>query len=375
MKEGMRYPALDAMRGIAALTVMISHILQNVRQSPYGWFVQDVIDRLPMGPVVWGTAPVMFFFVLSGFVLSVSPDAHVRERIPGFWAKRITRIWIPYFVALVAFAGLNSITSSFDGGQYALARNNFRAPFEWSDFLKNVALIFFDFPNHFLGVSWTLVHEMRISLLFPILLVILWDRSWFVTLFSALALFYGGHLMLDRANGSPYDLSMYNTIYISGMFVFGILAARYRAEIASAMAGWSRSVRIFAISIAVSLYLGGVWDLRFSLLPWYPIGVVFGCFALICLGFTSSGSNWIVHSRAAQWLGRVSYSLYLWHPAVLMVCFRCMSASNPLIVSIVGTVVAMAISELSFRFIEKPSMQLGQWVSKRIGTMRPNATA
>ncbi|HIH2617860.1 acyltransferase family protein [Burkholderia metallica] len=375
MTEGKRFPALDAMRGIAALTVMVSHILQNVRESPYGSFVRDVIDRLPMGPVIWGAAPVMFFFVLSGFVLSLSPEGHSREQLLGFWVKRVSRIWIPYVVALTAFAVINIATGSYDGGQYGLARTNFRAPFEWPDFLKNVALVFFEFPNHYLGVTWTLVHEMRISLLFPILLIIFWARPWFVTLFGALALFYGGHLLLDHVGGSTYDLSLFNTMYISGMFGFGILAARYRSEIARAMGGWSRSVRVFAIVIAVSLYLGGVWDLRFSMLPWYPIGVVFGCFGLVCLGFTSSGSNWIVHSRAAQWLGRVSYSLYLWHPAVLMVCFRCMGTVNPIVVSVVGTVIALGISELSYRFVEQPSIQLGRMLSKRIGSIRSNVTA
>lgn len=370
-----RYPALDAMRGIAALTVMMSHILQNLRDSPYGSFVRGMIDPLPMSPVIWGTAPVMFFFVLSGFVLSLSPDGHYKERFFGFWIKRIIRIWVPYVVALSAFAALNVSTSGFDGGEYGLARTNFRAPFEWSDFLKNVALIFFDFPNHYLGVTWTLVHEMRISLIFPILLIVFWSRPWFVTLFSALTLFYSGHFLLDRANGSPYDLSLYNTMYISGMFGFGILAARCRADISRMMAGWTRSVRGFVIVVSVSLYLGGIWDLRISLLPWYPIGIVFGCFGLICLGFTSSGINWVVHSRCSQWLGRVSYSLYLWHPAVLMVCFRVMGAMNPIIVSVVSAVAALGISELSYRFIERPSIKIARVIARRVSPLRQNVAA
>ncbi|KGC03412.1 acyltransferase family protein [Burkholderia multivorans] len=366
MNKVERYPALDAMRGIAALTVMASHIFGDVRESKWGWVVKEYIDKSPLSTMTWGISPVMFFFVLSGFVLSISAEAHDLRKLPAFWARRIVRIWVPYVVALVCFCLLSAATMKFHGGLYPWANDAFRAPFEWGDFLKHVLLIGSNYQIHYMGVSWSLVHELRVSLILPFLLVLLWSRRWTVMLLASVATFYLGHWLLDRADQSVYSIGLRNTIYVSSMFMMGIIIARYRNRIIESMRGMSRETRFVLIALAVTFYGGSFWNFGISFLPWYPIGALLGCSALVCLGITSSGKSAIVHSRFSQWLGKVSYSLYLWHPAVLMVCFRLMNESHPVAITLVAIVATFAISDISYRLVEGPSITLGRSLAKKI---------
>jgi peptidoglycan/LPS O-acetylase OafA/YrhL len=71
------------------------------------------------------------------------------------------------------------------------------------------------------------------------------------------------------------------------------------------------------------------------------------------------------------YLGRISYSFYLWHFAILL-CFTPrffgflngigpVSTDAARCIGLLATVaVTIGVSDLSFRFIEKPSIQLGK---------------
>ncbi|MBR8434836.1 acyltransferase [Burkholderia cenocepacia] len=366
MSKVERYPALDAMRGIAALTVMASHIFGDVRESQWGWVIKEYVDKSPFSTMTWGVSPVMFFFVLSGFVLSLSGEAHDLRKLPAFWTRRIVRIWIPYVVALIGFILLSEATMGYRGGLYPWANDAFRATFEWRNLLQHVLLIGPNYDIRYMGVSWSLVHELRVSLVLPFLLVLLWSRRWTVILFAAVATFYLGHWLLDRAGQTVYSIGLRNTVYVAAMFMMGIMIARYREGIIAAAGGLSRETRLVLIGLAVTFYGGSFWNFGISFLPWYPVGALLGCSALVCLGMTSSGENVIVHSRFSQWLGKVSYSLYLWHPAVLMVCFRCMNETNPIVIALVAIAATFVISDLSYRFVEVPSISLGRSLARKI---------
>ncbi|MGU2415210.1 acyltransferase family protein [Burkholderia cenocepacia] len=375
MSKVERYPALDAMRGIAALTVMLSHIFGDVRESQWGWIIKEYVDKSPFSTMTWGISPVMFFFVLSGFVLSLSGEAHDLRRLPAFWTRRIVRIWIPYVIALAGFVLLSAATKEFRGGLYPWANDAFRAPFEWRNLLHHVLLIGPNYEIRYMGVSWSLVHELRVSLILPFLLVLLWPRRWTVIFSASLAAFYLGHWLLDRAGQTVYSIGLRNTIYVSAMFMMGIMIARYRERIMESARNLSRETRLVLIVLAVTLYGGSFWNFGVSFLPWYPVGALLGCSALVCLGMTSSGKNAIVHSRYSQWLGKVSYSLYLWHPAILMVCFRCMNESNPIVITLVAVIATFVISDLSYRLVESPSIALGRYLAKKINRTTSNSPA
>ena len=83
-------PALDVVRFLAAIWVMIAHA----------------------GAVEGGGHAVSIFFVLSGYLIGgqLVSEKLTRStiRLPEFYFKRVTRIWIPYFIVLAGFIALLS---------------------------------------------------------------------------------------------------------------------------------------------------------------------------------------------------------------------------------------------------------------------------
>ncbi|WP_182299468.1 acyltransferase family protein [Cohnella cholangitidis] len=71
MKE--RFVQLDALRGLASLAVLFSHILLITGPSSMGYVVYALLTRTysPFQIFVNGNGAVVLFFVLSGFVLSL----------------------------------------------------------------------------------------------------------------------------------------------------------------------------------------------------------------------------------------------------------------------------------------------------------------
>ena len=91
-----RYEELDSLRGIAALIVLISHILfvfstiENEIKSNFSY----------LSPLWNGHSAVIMFFLLSGFVLSLPFEKNNKFSYPKYLIKRICRIYIPYILVL-----------------------------------------------------------------------------------------------------------------------------------------------------------------------------------------------------------------------------------------------------------------------------------
>jgi peptidoglycan/LPS O-acetylase OafA/YrhL len=96
-----------------------------------------------------------------------------------------------------------------------------------------------------------------------------------------------------------------------------------------------------------------------TLARFWPLFVAwFGGYAL-CLGLYLLRMR---NLRGLVALGTISYSVYLLHPIVLVVVPL---PHLPLLTMIVGLAATLAVSWLSYRVIEKPTMDLGRRVARR----------
>ena len=76
-----RYEILDGLRGVAALLVIIFHLLETYSRGP----VYQIINP--------GYLAVDFFFVLSGFVIGYAyDDRWDRMSLTGFFKRRLVRL-------------------------------------------------------------------------------------------------------------------------------------------------------------------------------------------------------------------------------------------------------------------------------------------
>jgi peptidoglycan/LPS O-acetylase OafA/YrhL len=108
-------PALDAVRGVAILSVFCYHVLSSVwgkDQLPWGRVFRELPSAsnhiassfLWFYPVTFGWIGVCLFFVLSGFVIHYSTLTSSRPfSTLEFYSRRFWRIYPPYAVALALF--------------------------------------------------------------------------------------------------------------------------------------------------------------------------------------------------------------------------------------------------------------------------------
>jgi peptidoglycan/LPS O-acetylase OafA/YrhL len=97
----MKFEKLEALRGFAAIYVVIYHLLMPVKLQVAGF---DLLFFFR-----FGQEAVILFFLLSGFVIEYSFERSKDKSFKSYFLKRSTRIYIPLFFVLILSYALQSI--------------------------------------------------------------------------------------------------------------------------------------------------------------------------------------------------------------------------------------------------------------------------
>lgn len=191
-----RLVALDSLRGMAALSVMFCHlvlvipgVLIAVNSShPSSSSLLNLVTYTPLHIFWLGSESVLFFFVLSGFVLALPfLQTKTPATLSAYFTKRIFRIYPPYIVAIII--AILASTFFYRGNIPELSNwfnTQWQAGIDWKLVAQHFLLIgSFDFTR-FDGPIWSLVIEMRISLLFPLIMWLVCRLDWQTSLLTAL---------------------------------------------------------------------------------------------------------------------------------------------------------------------------------------------
>jgi peptidoglycan/LPS O-acetylase OafA/YrhL len=367
-KERLIY--LDAIRGIAALTVLVHHYC-----TAYGYpYAHTILTRTPAN--IWrdGPAAVSMFFVLSGLVLSLTffgePAKKIYDlRLFDWTIARVARIWLPFAAVLMLSAVLHEIWIpafvTIPARHPALLQVNWAEPVHALDLVKQLNL-FSGYWQKLVPQAWTLQLELVISLLVPPAAILANRRmSWL--LFVVFLLIAGLRAPLYLAH-----------------FCGGVALARALRTVRERI----QPVKYLSLAIGlvgICLYSSRTWlpgnayDHAPSALGWYVNGA--GATAILLCALTSPPIQTFLSRRPLVWLGRVSYSIYLWHwaalvcvaPLFLLVADKVVGTKPTLCwwFGLLGTMTSvLAVSALSFRFIEVPSISLGRALRKLLSQRR-----
>ncbi|GGE35337.1 acyltransferase [Agaricicola taiwanensis] len=297
---------------------------------------------------------MIVFFVLSGFVLML-PFARGRHQTYGIYAlRRLTRIYIPFACSILLAAMLYKLSSP--GEIEALTAWFNEASWDTAPqpiiLLKHLAMTGRWEDMRLNPVMWSLVHELRISLVFP-LIAALALRSQTAALTVACAFYvigFHGALIVE----GNITTSLLDTLRFSAFFIIGaIMALRLPALVAWA-SGLSR------IGFAASL--GGAMCL-FSLKPGFMTEMLFAGAAVgvIALAAGASPARNLLNCAPLRWLGRVSYTLYLVHMPVMLAIFHLADGHLGLApTTAIAAASVLLASELFYRLFEKPSHLLAR---------------
>jgi peptidoglycan/LPS O-acetylase OafA/YrhL len=361
-----RFYELDSLRGVAALTVVFHHFSRICSPS-----VVHFIDRTPLRLLAAGHQAVILFFLLSGFVLTLPYKKNGRLNYGPFLLKRVCRIYLPYLGAL-AFAILCDL--HFSGRSRAndyWTHLTWSAPVTTSLVVQHILFLGSYDWSQFNTAFWSLVYEMRISLLFPfIALAVLRLRALWVILCAAalslafypLAILFSSILHLSSRDAAINSML---TLHYAAFFLIGSLLAKHL----HAISRWFARLTAFqagAIAL-VSLVLYGFSNassiVQRSSIPGdlYDWGTAAGATMLIVFAMNSRPFHSFLTSRTIHHLGQISYSLYLIHGTVLFVLIHTLLGRVPMgILLLIYLSVTLLVTEIFYRLIERPTMLLGR---------------
>lgn len=363
-----RFVELDSLRGLAALTVLVGHLEMAWSDTyPTGAGIGASLVALTLP---FGAEAVILFFVLSGFVLSLPAVDGRPQSYFTFVTRRIFRIYVPYLAALaVSVAASMYLYGHSTGNNWV--HTYWSGPVQWRVVWHHVMFLGVFNTDRLDPPIWSLVHEMRISLFFPFLcaIVLRFRNRWSLALALILV---AASTAMDKLHGFQTATSIADTLHYTPMFILGIYLARERVSIAGWFSRLTRPARVllgvgcillFAFAgLLFNLWAEQTMHLGLRVITHWLTALGAGGIIVVCLN--SRSCKRILHWPPIRLLGQMSYSLYLIHFIVLLCCVSLLFGRIPLpaILSL-ALVLSIAVSWLSYLWIEKPSMNLGRRLS------------
>jgi len=349
-----RLTSLDAIRGIAALVVVMGHSIDEAVRLIQSPAVHDVLQSLSIDYISLGRIGVVAFFCVSGYVIPFS-FAHKRP-VPSFLIARFFRLYPAYWVSMIG-ALLLAVALS----------DPFPPP---AQILANITMIQLALGQpDLIGVYWTLFYEL---------------------------VFYGlclGAFIIGRMQSPPYLLAM-----IAGLSALGLVAAVLRHS------GMATGVPIGLFLFLAIMHLGTLArvsdrDATPQARRHFAIGlaiILVTTGPIAGIGFIQKAANQRLVADILSlyvglalffalrrrddlattpllFLGRISYSLYLMHPLCLVALVAVGHMLAPpfgaLFIVLSVPVASILLSTVTQHFVEEPSNQFG----KRLRRMVPGA--
>ncbi len=331
---------LDPMRGIAALAVVLFHYSGSILPS--------LLPSPAKAVFSFGYLGVQVFFVISGFVIpyAMQRSGYNWHGLGRFMARRFVRIAPPAYVAALFMIAYYYLSIFVNG--HPVEGNEIPALGARSVLANLTFLVPYLHVNWFNFVYWTLTTEFEFYLMIALLFPLITGKSpgWRI----AMVLF--GLILLPFCKG---PLFFHYSIY----FLLGMLVFLWRET------GTDRRllVSMFVLTSIQVVAQGGIMEL---------------CASVIAVAIIMIAPQ--ARSPATDWLGKVSYTLYIIHApvgyfaeAVLKhVVGPDLGTWGKLAMLCLYTGIALLLAEPFYRLVEKPFLLL----SKRIrGSDRLKAAA
>jgi peptidoglycan/LPS O-acetylase OafA/YrhL len=399
---GSRLAWLDVLRGLAALAVVFNH---------FGYFVPPRLN----GPVnQWinpGDYGVFVFFLISGYIVPASLER--KGSVRTFWVSRLFRLYPLYLLAVAVAVALYMVHV---GGLRGEGADPETSVLSQMLMMSNV-LAGQNLPN----VVWSLSYEMVFYLLLTALFMARVHRhsNRFALAFGAAAVVLGGLLPqayftsnlwspriialiadlvvltglafavalrgMPRLVGATLaamvglTLLAFNGTWLFPWEALSILALMftgtmlYRAE--QGQYSWRKAIAIAVAVLGLAIAAGVwhhnpgnmsahdqfVWE-RTWFMSVFVAGLTFG------IGLALRHVTW---PRILTWLGLISYSIYLLHPALIEV-FRHLNWTShhsfwiQVLLDALFVAVLIGVCSATYLLVERPMQEVGRRLARRL---------
>ena len=334
-----RLPALDALRGIAILFVLIHHYVPKQFKPDLFWSGVDL------------------FFVLSGFLIA---DILLKNRKAGnyyqtFYLRRAARILPLYWLLLLAFGLVINIDPESLGSSFSR-----HLPF-WSyfTFTQNFMYSARNFwGDPWLDVTWSLALEEQFYIFLSIAARNLNKKylaglSIFLILLAPVLRFFADSPI------TSYQLPLHRA---DSLMLGVLIAIAWQSKVGQAFFHDNKKYFLLALPVL----FGGIAYLFIIEagigLPLPHFVLAFFYADLLILGLTSSleKPGLLFGNKFLGWLGLRSYGIYLLHKPLRLIVMALIERQpipiGPWVSMLMITILLFVVAELSYRAVEKPIM-------------------
>jgi len=352
------FPALDGLRGIAIMAVIIWHCMPCCQSFFPGW------------------AGVDLFFVLSGYL--ITGRLLDTKGQPGyffrFYRNRILRIWPLYYALVIPFLLLLPYVGEINQADLTLYQQH---PLSFLLFFQNWTFIRHGpIRDYSLGHLWSLAIEEQFYLVWPLIILLVRTPRRRIRLFVSLILiglttrciYYAFHLYGD----DPVHI-YYNTFFrADGLLAGSLLCQLHRLHIKISRV-WSAVIVLVGLLSFPTVGMTTGWIsplIPFSVSVGYTLlAIVFACMLHLALQPKHLIAR-LCEIRPLRWIGKISYGLYMIHMPVWIIVgnelFRISRKINWTghekllywIVALICTLLSFFLSAISFRYFESFFLRL-----------------
>ena len=348
--RGKRFFELDALRGLAALCVVVHHFRLAFQVGR----TTLTVPHLLLFPFLAGPQSVMLFFVLSGFVLSIPLFSTRPFSYRKYLVRRFCRIYLPFLAALLIswVAASHFLYSKLPLTPWFY--NTWQSPLTWHLFGLQLLLD----PGVQLNTAfWSLRYEVELSILLPFICKLLKERRVGLNLAFVAAVYVLGVFAPQK------DLSQ--TLTYGSTFILGAILSLHRNALKGVYEGLSKGVKAAILGAGLICYYGGTQ----SYFDRHKIDIAItalGAGTLILFAIESKTAGTILRHAVPEYLGRISYSLYLIHGTILFALLNVLYGHFSLLsLSAIYSLAALAGAHLFCIAIEEPTMRLGKRLTGR----------
>jgi len=316
-REASHIDALDALRGLAILLVVVGHYAPE--RLAYG-LAADILRP-------WAQGGVILFFLLSGFLIENNLFRH-RDPV-AYGLRRIFRIAPAYWVSILCFLAIDRL---------ALGDNSYSL----SEVIVNAALLQDVFKVVLINAAfWTLLIEAKFYVVAPVI-VRAGDTAIRVLPYLTMAL----NAVIFARRGEASNLLLYITVCFVGMN-FGLWHR-------GGLSAWALAALCSCAALSMAF-----------IAPYFTIGMT--VFTGVNSALLAYALMYGLRLPGFAFLGAISYSWYLYHGGLGYPMMAAMEATGVAGWAAAGitAMVTMMTAWLSYRLIERPGIALGRGLERR----------
>ena len=338
---------LDGLRAVAVLMVIGYHL------------------KLPI--FKGGVLGVTIFFVISGFLITrlLLQELQKTNKIDlkNFWVKRIKRIWpamiLMVSVTVIVCALFNRLLLSKASQDYIsvlLGYNN------WYQIFNNIS--YFDnggAPSPLLH-CWSLAIETQFYLIFPLIIIIIAkfkstkkERHQVLSIVTTVLIIVSSLLMmiLFNPNGDPSRVYYGLDTRCFSLLVGALLAIIVESDIKIGLTKPANDIigiiSLVCVCIIVTKVTG--YD-AFLYKGGYLLTSILTAFVILSILRKQSMLSKFLSIPVIDWLGKLSYSIYLWHYPIIILISG--GKTSPWYIMLIEVILTLVLASASYYLVETP---------------------